>query len=178
MVCVDWRHQPEMIAAGSKVYSKLEDLCIWNKSKAGVGSFYRGKHELIYVWKNGSASHVDNFKRGRRHRSNVWDYAGVTTSRAGQLQEGAKPVALVADAINDVSAPGELVLDPFAGSGTVLIAAERTDRKACALEIDPAYVDIAVRRWQTYTGKPAVLVATGETFEERELQFAAETTPA
>ena len=178
MICMDWRLQAEMLAAGSKVYSKLEDLCFWNKSKAGVGSFYRSKHELIYVWKNGLAPHVDNFKLGRRHRSNVWDYTIVATARTGQLQEGVKPVALIADAIKDVSAPGDLVLDPFAGSGTIVIAAERTGRKARALEIDPAYVDVAVRRWQSYSGKPAVLVATGETFEQRERRITAETVPA
>jgi DNA modification methylase len=185
MVCMDWRHQGEMLAAGREVYSELKNLCVWNKSNAGMGTFYRSKHELIYVWKNGTAAHANNFELGQhgRYRTNVWDYPGISTQRAGRLQELAmhptvKPVALVADAIKDVSAPGNLVLDPFAGSGTVLIAAERTGRKARALEIDPAYVDVAVRRWQTYTGKSAVLVATGETFEQREEQCTAQAVPA
>jgi DNA modification methylase len=185
MVCMDWRHQGEMLAAGRDVYSELKNLCVWNKSNAGMGTFYRSKHELIYVWKNGTAAHANNFELGQhgRYRTNVWDYPGISTQRAGRLQELAmhptvKPVALVADAIKDVSAPGNLVLDPFAGSGTVLIAAERTGRKARALEIDPAYVDVAVRRWQTYTGKSAVLVASGETFEQREEQCIAQAVPA
>ena len=185
MVFMDWRHQGEMLAAGREVYSELKNLCVWNKNNAGMGTFYRSKHELIYVWKNGTAAHANNFELGQhgRYRTNVWDYPGISTQRAGRLEELAmhptvKPVALVADAIKDVSAPGNLVLDPFAGSGTVLIAAERTGRKARALEIDPAYVDVAVRRWQTYTGKSAVLVETGETFEQREEQCTAQAVPA
>ena len=185
MVCMDWRHQGEMLAAAREVYSELKNLCVWNKNNAGMGTFYRSKHELIYVWKNGSAAHANNFELGQhgRHRTNVWDYPGISTQRAGRLEELAmhptvKPVALVADAIKDVSAPGNLVLDPFAGSGTVLIAAERTGRKARALEIDPAYVDVAIRRWQTYTGKSAVLAETGETFEQREEQCTAQAVPA
>ena len=174
-----------MLAAGREIYSELKNLCVWNKNNAGMGTFYRSKHELIYVWKNGTAAHANNFELGQhgRYRTNVWDYPGISTQRAGRLEELAmhptvKPVALVADAIKDVSAPGNLVLDPFAGSGTVLIAAERTGRKARALEIDPAYVDVAVRRWQTYTGKSAMLVETGETFEQREEQCTAQTVPA
>ena len=176
-ICMDWRHMPEMLAAGRKVYSELKNLCVWNKSNAGMGSFYRSKHELVFVWKSGTAAHINNFELGQhgRNRTNVWDYAGVNTMRAGRLEELAmhptvKPVALVADAIKDCSRRGGLVLDPFCGSGTTLIAAERTGRKACALEIDPPYVDVAVRRWQTYTGKPALLAATGETFENIEEQ--------
>lgn len=171
-ICMDWRHTSEMLAAGRAVYSELKNLCIWNKSNAGMGSFYRSKHELVFVWKSGTAAHINNFELGQhgRHRSNVWDYAGVNTMRAGRLEELAmhptvKPVALVADAIKDCSRRGGLLLDPFCGSGTILIAAERTGRKARALEIDPNYVDVAVRRWQAYTGKSAVLAGSGETFE-------------
>jgi DNA modification methylase len=174
-ICMDWRHLAEMLAAGRKVYSELKNLCVWNKTNAGMGSFYRSKHELVFIWKSGSAPHINTFELGQhgRSRSNVWDFAGVNVPKAGRLEELAmhptvKPVALVADAIKDCSHRNGLVLDPFAGSGTVLIAAERTGRKARALEIDPAYVDVAIRRWQTYTGKRAVLAATGETFEERE----------
>jgi DNA modification methylase len=174
-ICMDWRHMSEMLAAGRKVYSELKNLCIWNKSNAGMGSFYRSKHELIFVWKIGAAAHINNFELGQhgRNRSNIWDYAGVNTMRPGRLEELAmhptvKPVAMVADAIKDCSRRGGLVLDPFCGSGTILIATERTGRKARALEIDPAYVDVAVRRWQSYTGKAAVLAGSGETFEAME----------
>ena len=178
-ICMDWRHMWEMLAAGRQVY-ELKNLCVWNKSNAGMGSFYRSKHELVFVWKSGSAAHINNFELGQhgRNRTNVWDYAGVNTMRAGRLEELAmhptvKPVALVADAIKDCSRRGGLVLDPFCGSGTILIAAERTGRKARALEVDPTYVDVAVRRWQNYTGKNAVLAASGETFETIEEQRAA-----
>ena len=179
-ICMDWRHMWEMLAAGRQVYSELKNLCIWNKTNAGMGSFYRSKHELVFVWKSGSAGHVNNFELGQhgRNRTNVWDYAGVNTMRAGRLEELAmhptvKPIALVADAIKDCSRRGGLVLDPFCGSGTILIAAERTGRKARALEVDSTYVDVGVRRWQSYTGKTAVLAASGETFETIEEQRAA-----
>jgi DNA modification methylase len=176
-ICMDWRHLEEMHAAGRLVYSELKNLCVWNKTNAGMGSFYRSKHELVFVWKSGTAAHRNNFELGQhgRHRTNVWDYAGVNTMRAGRLDELAmhptvKPVALVAVAVKDCSRRGGLVLDPFCGSGTILIAAERTGRKARALEIDPAYVDVAVRRWQTHTGKSAVLARSGEAFETIEEQ--------
>jgi DNA modification methylase len=171
-ICMDWRHIWEMLEAGRTVYGDLKNLCVWNKSNAGMGSFYRSKHELVFVWKSGTASHLNNFELGQhgRHRSNVWDYPGVNTMRAGRLEELAmhptvKPVSLVADAIKDCSRRGGLVLDPFCGSGTTLIAVERTGRKARALEIDPYYVDVAVRRWQAYAGKSATLYESGETFE-------------
>lgn len=172
---MDWRHMSEMLAAGTSVYTSLKNVCIWNKTNAGMGSFYRSKHEMVFVWKSGTAPHINNFELGQhgRNRTNVWDYAGVTAFRAARAEELAmhptvKPVALVADAIKDCSRHRGLVLDPFCGSGTVLIACERTGRKAHALEIDPKYVDVAVRRWQKYTGKVAVLAATGETFEQVE----------
>jgi DNA modification methylase len=172
-VCMDWRHMFEMLAAGRKVYGELKNVCVWNKTNAGMGSFYRSQHELVFVWKNGGAPHINTFELGQhgRSRSNVWTYAGVNSLRQGRLEELAmhptvKPVGLVADAIRDCSRHNGIVLDPFGGSGTILIAAERTGRRACALEIDPNYVDVAVRRWQHYTGKDAVLVSTGQTFEE------------
>jgi DNA modification methylase len=171
-VCMDWRHMGEMLGAGRKVYNELKNVCVWNKTNAGMGTFYRSKHELVFVWKSGTAAHINNFELGQhgRNRTNVWDYAGVNTIRPGRLEELAmhptvKPVALVADAIKDCSRRGGLVLDPFCGSGTILIAAERTGRKARALEIDPNYVDVAVRRWQAYTGKSAVLAGSADTFE-------------
>ena len=171
-ICMDWRHMGEMLGAGRAVYSELKNLCVWNKNNGGMGTFYRSKHELVFVWKSGTAPHINNFELGQhgRHRANVWDYPGINTMRAGRLEELAmhptvKPVILVADALKDCSRRRGLVLDPFCGSGTILIAAERTGRKARALEIDPAYVDVAVRRWQTYTGKSAVFSGSGETFE-------------
>lgn len=172
-ICMDWRHMREMLDAGRAVYSELKNLCIWNKSNAGMGTFYRSKHELVFVWKHGTAPHINNFELGQhgRSRTNVWDYEGVNTMRAGRLDELAmhptvKPVALVADAIKDCSRRGGLVLDPFAGSGTVLIAAERTGRRARALEVDSGYVDVAIRRWQKFTGKSALLAPLDESFEE------------
>jgi DNA modification methylase len=171
-ICMDWRHMSEMLAAGSGVYSELKNLCVWNKAHAGMGSFYRSKHKLVFVWKSGTAPHVNNFELGQygRTRTNVWDYPSINTTKSDRLSDLAlhptvKPVALVADAIKDCSKRGSLVLDPFCGSGTVLIAAERTGRKARAMEIDPEYVDVALRRWQAYTGKTAVLTEHGETFE-------------
>ncbi len=171
-ICMDWRHMGEMLAAGKAVYSELKNLCVWNKSNAGMGTFYRSRHELVFVWKLGTAPHINTFELGQygRSRSNVWDYAGVNTFGPGRHDELAmhptvKPVALVADAIMDCSRRGDLVLDPFAGSGTVLIAAERTGRRAAALEIDPRYVDLAVKRWQAFTGKEATLDVIGSTFE-------------
>lgn len=171
-ICMDWRHMDEMLGAGRAVYSELKNLCVWNKNNGGMGTFYRSKHELVFVWKSGTAPHINNFELGQhgRHRANVWDYPGINTMRAGRLEELAmhptvKPVILVADALKDCSRRRGLVLDPFCGSGTILIAAERTGRKARALEIDPTYVDVAVRRWQTYTGKSAVFSGSGETFE-------------
>jgi DNA modification methylase len=172
-ICMDWRHTREMLAAGDVHYSELKNVCIWNKSNAGMGSFYRSKHEMVFVWKNGTAPHINTFELGQygRHRSNVWDYDGVNTMRPGRMDELAmhptvKPVSLVADAIKDCSKRGGLVLDPFCGSGTILIAAEKTGRRARAIELDPVYVDVAIRRWEHYTGKVARLAPMGETFDQ------------
>jgi hypothetical protein len=172
-VFMDWRHLFELLTAGRALYDDFLNLCVWNKNNGGMGSFYRSKHELIAVFKVGTASHINNIELGRygRNRTNVWDYAGVNTFKAGRLDELAmhptvKPVALVADVLKDASRRGDLVLDPFAGSGTTVIAAEKTGREAYALEIDPAYTDVTVQRWQSYTGKPALLAVSGLTFEE------------
>jgi DNA modification methylase len=174
-VCMDWRHIGEIITAGKKVFHELKNICVWCKTNAGMGSLYRSQHELILVWLNGTGTHVNNVELGRhgRSRSNVWTYPGVNTFRRGRNDElrmhpTVKPVDLVADAIKDCSLRGAIVLDPFLGSGTTLIAAEKTGRKARALEIDPRYVDVAVRRWQAYTGKPALQADTGLTFEQTE----------
>jgi len=171
--CMDWRHLPEILTAGARVYKKLIALCVWNKSNAGMGSLYRSKHELVLVYKNGAKPHTNNINLGcdGRYRTNVWDYPGANAfgrTRDADLaaHPTVKPVALVADAIRDCSRRGDTVLDPFAGSGTILLAAERTGRKAAAIELDPRYVDTAVRRWEQHTGKEARLAATGQTFAE------------
>lgn len=176
-VCMDWRHMSELLAAGKQVFSELKNLCIWNKTNGGMGTFYRSKHELVFVFKVGSASHVNTFGLGEtgRYRTNVWDYPGISSIGPGRDAELAmhptvKPVALVADAIRDCSKRGNIVLDPFGGSGTTLIAAEQVGRAARLLEYDPAYCDTIVRRWQIFTGKRATLAETGERFEDVEEQ--------
>jgi len=172
-VCMDWRHLGEALAAGKGVYSELKNLVVWAKTNAGQGSFYRSQHELILVFKNGDGPHQNNIELGRhgRSRSNVWSYAGVNSFRAGRLDELAihptvKPVALVADAMRDCSRRGDIILDPFMGSGTTILAAERVGRRGYGLEIDPLYVDAAIRRWQDFTKRDAILKATGQTVDE------------
>jgi DNA modification methylase len=152
-VSMDWRHMRELLEAGEQVFSELKNLCVWNKSNGGMGSFYRSKHELVFVFKAGSAPHLNTFGLGDtgRYRTNVWDYPGVNSFRAGRMEELAlhptvKPVALVADAIKDCSRRGDLVLDPFGGSGTTLIAAQKSGRRARLIEYDPAYCDVILRR--------------------------------
>jgi DNA modification methylase len=171
-VCIDWRHLLEVTTAGRSAYASLKNVCIWAKDNGGMGSFYRAQHEFVFVFKNGTAPHINNFGLGEkgRYRTNLWSYAGVNTFRPGRHDElgmhpTVKPVALVADAIRDCSKRGGIVLDAFSGSGTTLIAAERTGRAGAALELDPKYVDVAVRRWQRFTGKNAKLAGLGETFE-------------
>lgn len=171
--CIDWRSADTMFGAGGKAYTELKAVCVWDKSNAGMGSLYRSKHELVLVFKNGTAPHVNNVNLGRdgRYRTNVWSYPGNTSfsrARAADLaaHPTVKPVALVADAIRDCSRRGDLILDPFAGSGTIFLAAERTGRRAAAIELDPVYVDAAITRWQQHTGKEAVLTGTGQTFAQ------------
>lgn len=167
-ISIDWRHIYELVTAGRSVYTELKALCIWNKTNGGMGSFYRSKHELIFVFKNGTAAHVNNIELGRfgRNRTNVWDCAGVNSFREGRLEDLAahptvKPVAMIADAILDCSKRGAIVLDCFGGSGTTLIAAEKTGRRAAVMEIDAAYVDTAIRRYEKATGKHATHAASG-----------------
>ena len=174
-ICMDWRHLAEMLSAGNAAYTELKNLCVWTKTNGGMGTFYRSRHELIFVWKSGTAPHINNFELGQhgRSRTNVWEYPGISAVRPGRLDELAmhptvKPVALVADALKDCSRRDGIVLDPFVGSGTTLIAAERTRRRACCIEIDPVFVDVAIRRWQCFTGRWATLAGTGETFEQLE----------
>jgi DNA modification methylase len=171
-VCMDWRHIDDLFAAGRSVYGEVLNLAVWVKNNGGQGSFYRSQHELIGIFRVGDAPHINNIELGRhgRNRSNVWHYAGVNTFRAGRLDElhvhpTVKPVALVADAIKDCTRRGDIVLDTFSGSGTTILAAERVGRRAYALEIEPRFVDVAIRRWQQFTGKDAVNLATNRSFD-------------
>jgi len=174
-ICMDWRHVEELLAAGRDAYGELKNLCVWVKDNAGMGSLYRSQHELVFVFKHGRQGHRNNVQLGQfgRNRSNVWHYPGANSfARCGEegnllaLHPTVKPVAMVADAILDCSARGEVVLDAFLGSGTTLIAAERTGRRCCGLELDPAYVDTIVRRWQTLTGGSACHAASGRSFDD------------
>jgi hypothetical protein len=172
-VCMDWRHMGELLAAGRAVFSELKNVCVWNKTNGGMGTFYRSKHELVFVFKVGTAPHTNTFGLGDsgRYRTNVWDFPGVNTRRVGRSEElsmhpTVKPVALVAEAIKDCSRRGEIVLDLFGGSGTTLVAAQRTGRLARLIEFDRAYCDTILQRFEAITGKPAVHAASGRSFEE------------
>ena len=172
-VCNDWRHIPELIAAGRKIYSAMLNLCVWTKTNAGQGSFYRSAHELIGVFRVGQCTHQNNVELGRfgRNRSNVWTYPGVNSFGAGRMDALAmhptvKPVALVADAMRDCTTKGDVVLDPFLGSGTTILAAEKIGRRGYGLECEPRYVDVAIRRWEAYTKSEAVLEGDGRTYAE------------
>ena len=174
-VFMDWRHIGEINAAGKEVYSELKNVCVWTKRNAGMGSFYRSRHELVFVFRHGRSSHRNNVQLGQygRNRTNIWDYPGPSCFGRGSeegnlaaLHPTVKPVRMVADAILDCSARGDAVLDSFLGSGTTLIAAERTGRRCFGIEIDPFYVDCAIRRWQALTGGKARHVETGLDFDE------------
>jgi DNA modification methylase len=173
-LCMDWRHMKELLAAGNEVYKSLLNVCVWVKDNGGMGSFYRSRHELVFVFRNGAESHRNNVQLGRfgRNRTNVWEYPGVNTlSRRGEegnllaLHPTVKPVPLIADALLDCSARGEIVLDAFLGSGSTLIAAERIGRICHGIEIDPLYVDVAIQRWQQLTGESAVNSKTRMTYD-------------
>lgn len=169
-VCIDWRQVELALRAGRRVYSALMNLCVWVKDRAGMGSQYRSGHELVLVFKAGHGKHVNNVQLGRhgRYRTNVWQY-GLRRGGGNADRDDhptIKPVALVGDAIMDCSKRGDIILDAFGGSGTTIIAAERTGRVARAIELDPKYVDVAVRRWQAFSGAAATLTETGETFEQ------------
>jgi DNA modification methylase len=157
-VCMDWRHMADVQAAAESVYTDLLNVCVWNKSNAGMGSLYRSKHELVFVYRVGEEKHFNAVELGKhgRNRTNVWDYASVNTfgGRSSDLSmhPTVKPVSMVADALQDVTRRGDVVLDTFLGSGTTLIAAERTGRCFVGTEIDPLYVDLVVERWRQLTG--------------------------
>lgn len=169
--CMDWRHIGEMLDAGHAVYSGLQNMCVWAKDNGGMGSFYRSQHELVFVWKCGTAPHLNTVELGKngRYRTNVWNYRGA--SKTGPNAELAmhptvKPVPMIIDAIKDTSKRGEIVLDPFGGSGSTLIAAHKAGRDARLVEFEPHYCEVTIRRWQDLTRSEATLAATGETFAE------------
>jgi DNA modification methylase len=165
---MDWRHVGEMLDASDGVYAELKNLIVWSKDNGGMGTFYRSRHELIFAFKNGTAPHHNTFELGQhgRYRTNVWQYKGVNTLKSGRLDELAlhptvKPVQLVADAIKDVSPRGSVVLYLFGGSGSTLIAAHKTGRRAYLCEYDPQYCDRIIRRWESYAKDDAEQIACG-----------------
>ncbi|WP_084675000.1 DNA methyltransferase [Bradyrhizobium sp. WSM2793] len=173
---MDWRHTLELLTAAQRVYTEHKNTCVWAKTNAGMGSFYRSQHELIHVFKNG----INNVRLGvhGRNRTNVWTYPGINSFGRHRdellaLHPTVKPVALISDVMKDCTRRGDVVLDPFAGSGTTVIAAEKTGRRAALIELDPLYCDGIVRRWQHHTGKAAICVRTGRSFAERETASAA-----
>jgi DNA modification methylase len=175
LVCMDWRHAGELLEAGRLAYTELKNICVWVKDNAGMGSFYRSQHELVFVFKHGSASHRNNIQLGQygRNRTNVWHYPCANTfsrqsdeGNLAALHPTVKPAAMVADGILDCTARGEVVLDPFLGSGTTMIAAERVGRCCYGIEIDPLYVDTIIRRWQAFTGDKAIHAVTAKSFDD------------
>ena len=156
-IFMDWRHQREILTAGGEVYTELKNLIVWVKDNGGMGTFYRSRHELIFAFKNGHTQHVNSFELGQhgRYRTNIWEYRGVNSRRAGRMEDLAmhptvKPVQMIADAIKDVSGRGDIVLDLFAGSGSTLIAAHKTGRRAFVCEFDAVYCDRIIARWEAY----------------------------
>jgi hypothetical protein len=174
-ICIEWRHAYELFSAGRRCGLEMINLCVWAKTNAGMGSLYRSQHELIAVFRTGDGPHRNNIELGRhgRHRSNLWTHRGLNSFGAGRddllaSHPTAKPVAMIADAIRDVTQRHDAVLDLFLGSGSTLIAAENTGRRCLGMEIDPLYVDVAVRRWERATGRDAVHADTGATLAEIE----------
>lgn len=177
--CMDWRHLYELLAAGRQCGLPLFNICVWAKTNAGMGSLYRSQHELVCVFKAGTADHTNNIELGRhgRNRSNLWTYRGLNSFGADRNELLAshptvKPVLMIADAIRDVTKRGEAVLDIFLGSGSTLMAAEETGRVCFGADLDPLYVDVAVRRWQRKTRCDALHAETGECFDDRASRLA------
>ena len=168
---------PEILAAGEAVFDELKNLIVWVKDNGGMGTFYRSRHELIFAFKHGTAPHRNTFELGQhgRYRTNVWQYRGVNTRRAGRMEELAlhptvKPVQMIADAIRDVSGRGEIVLDVFGGSGSTLIAAEKTGRRARLCELDPVYCDRILARWEAYAKDDAERLGDGRPLDAQGLE--------
>ncbi len=171
--CIDHTHVPETLAAANAAGMERVNLIVWAKTAGGMGSFYRSRHELIFLFRKPGASHLNRVELGKhgRNRTNVWDYEGVNgfgakKAKAREMHPTVKPMALVRDALLDCTDRGDVVLDLFSGSGTTLIAAEQSRRRGRATELDPRYVDVGVIRWQDYTGQEAILASTGQTFRE------------
>lgn len=171
---MDWRHLREMLAAIDTIGLELINVCLWVKPNGGMGSFYRSRHEMVFVLRHPGAPHLNNVALGAhgRYRTNVWEYAGATGGRTDEVDDfthhpTGKPVQLVEDAILDATIAGATIFDPFLGSGTTLLAAERTRRRCIGIEISPAYVDVAIRRWEALTGGEAIHEASGMTFAKR-----------
>lgn len=165
-VCMDWRHICEIQAASAEAYSELKNLIVWVKDNGGMGTFYRSRHELIFVFKNGKAPHINTFELGQhgRYRTNVWEYPGVNTLKTGRMDELAlhptvKPVEMIADAIKDVSGRGDIVLDTFGGSGSTMTAAHKTGRSAYLCELDVIYCNRIIHSWEVYAKEEAVLIS-------------------
>jgi DNA modification methylase len=171
-ICMDWRHIADLIGVGSTIYSELKNLCVWVKPNGGMGTLYRSRHELVAVFKAGQGKHSNNVQLGAhgRYRTNVWEYDGMSSFQRDRdrnlaMHPTVKPVGMIADAILDCSNRGGLILDPFAGSGSTILAAERTGRVCRAIELDPAYVDVALARYQRSSGKTPINLWTGRSYE-------------
>ncbi len=173
-ICMDWRHINELLNATELAYSEFKNLCVWNKDNGGMGSLYRSKHELVFLFKKGDTPHINNIELGKhgRYRTNVWDYPGVNSFKTDlneslALHPTVKPIELVADAIKDCSKIRGLILDPFGGSGTTLLAAEQTNRTAALMELDPYYCDVIIKRYQSMTDENALHIASNQTFKQK-----------
>jgi DNA modification methylase len=170
---IDWRGYVTVYAAAVKLGLTPLNLIVWGKTNAGMGSLYRSQHELLPLFKKGKAAHINNVQLGKggRWRSNLWQYPGASSmgsdARRGLKEHPTvKPTAMLEDALLDLTDRDDVVLDPFLGSGSTLIAAEKTGRGCRGVEIDPRYVDLTIRRWQHLTGRDAILQSTGQTFSE------------
>ncbi|MEM9435267.1 MAG: site-specific DNA-methyltransferase, partial [Pseudomonadota bacterium] len=180
-ICMDWRHIQEVMRASDGVYTELKNLIVWVKDNGGMGTFYRSRHELIFAYKVGSAPHINTFELGQhgRYRTNVWEHRGMSSmsaNRMGELQlhPTVKPVAMIANAIKDVSGRGDIVLDPFGGSGSTLIAAHKTGRRGFLAEIDPVYCDRIIARYEAYAHDEAEKIVSGADKTPKLLSEAAE----
>jgi DNA modification methylase len=174
-ICMDWRHAGELLRAGRIAYAKLLNTCVWAKTAGAMGALYRSQHEFVFVFKSGTAPHVNNVMLGRhgRNRTNVWSYPCLKSFKGRRedalaMHPTVKPVALVADAMLDCSTRGEIILDPFLGSGTTTLAAHRTGRRCYGMELDPLYVDVALRRLRSVLNIEPICASSGLTFAERE----------
>lgn len=165
-IFIDWRGLNTLLNAGDESYTELKNICVWNKNNGGMGSLYRSKHEMVAVFKHGTKPHINNIELGKhgRYRTNIWDYD--RNQKHLQLHPTVKPVAMLIDAIKDCTKRGDIILDPFAGSGSTLIACEKSQRVARCIELDPIYCDTIIRRWQDLTGQDAVHLESGKTFNQ------------